>query len=184
MPLLCDEDTKYKGQAGQKQDIFPTSSHTKSIRKQSQHSIIAKTAILNQRGSTMSEDGRTSEHAQEIEGAAVHARIVNDTLKASQPSFRQHNSLGAASNHSLGAALTDTPATTAPNSPRMYVFLGIKPKLCVNVKTDRPVVPTRPARQPRTVAGLQHLISPVSPDPKFPQMVESPNVMLVPSSSL
>lgn len=111
MPLLCDEDTKTKGQAGPHEDFFTASPHPKPLRKQSQHSVIAKTAILNQRGSAMSEDGRTPEHAERSEGAVMPGRIANAALKTAHPPPRQFNS--------LGAALTDTPATTAPNSPRM-----------------------------------------------------------------
>ena len=77
----------------------------------------------------MSDDGRTSEHALEIEAAAVHARTANAALKKSQPHSRHYSSLGAALNNTLGAALTDTPATTAPNSPRMYVLPRLKHQL-------------------------------------------------------
>jgi hypothetical protein len=108
MPLLCDEDTRSQGQGGQQEHFFATPSHTKAIRKQSQHSVVAKTAILNQTGSTMFDDGRTPAHVLET---ALPARSVNADLNTSQPPSRQFNS--------LGAALTDTPATTAPNSPRM-----------------------------------------------------------------
>lgn len=108
MPLLCDEDTRSQGQGGQQEHFFTTSSYPKAIRKQSQHSIVAKTAILNQRVSTMSDDGRMPEHVLET---ALPARSVSAAFNISQPPPRQFNS--------LGAALTDTPATTAPNSPRM-----------------------------------------------------------------
>ena len=85
-------------------------------RRQSQHSVVAKSVILGNLG-TPSTDGSQSPEEK-------------DDVKEIKPleSRTQGAKLGAPSNArrrtvSSGYALTDTPQTTAPNSPIMWVSL-------------------------------------------------------------
>ena len=88
-------------------------------RQQSQHSDIAKTAIMNNyppsdNASTTSEPSVISDGPDSIKDFA---------MEKPKPAEAK---LAAPSNHRAmlaGAALTDTPATTAPSSPQMYVYL-------------------------------------------------------------
>ena len=86
-------------------------------RRQSQHSTIAKTAIMSHLSTPSTDGARTPEDHEAIKERESHSGTT-------QPST---GSLAAPTNtvkHSLsnGAALTDTPMTTAPNSPIMYVY--------------------------------------------------------------
>ena len=82
------------------------------VRRQSQHSVIAKAAIMSSYTAAVSEDTRASEHAPPIkENIMPHSRGSSASLAAPYPPSKYRSS--------IGTALTDTPATTAPNSPRM-----------------------------------------------------------------
>ena len=114
MPLLCDEATTF---TKVQQDPVPGSPRVHSVRRQSQHSTIAKTAILSSCAKTMPEFTKGSEPVEGMKENGVPAKVRNGTLGVTQQNPKQ-SSMSMALN---GAALTDTPATTAPNSPRMWV---------------------------------------------------------------
>ena len=73
-------------------------------RKQS----LAKTVIMN-KVTSLSSDERQNTHKEG--NKSLPLQRMDDRLSAPHPSPRQNNG--------NGAALTDTPANTAPNSPRM-----------------------------------------------------------------
>ena len=86
-------------------------------RRQSQHSDVAKTAIMNNHppssnASTTSEPSVMSEGPDSTKDFAVDKARPADAKLAAPMNHRQVLA---------GAALTDTPATTAPSSPQMYV---------------------------------------------------------------
>ena len=86
-------------------------------RRQSQHSDIARSAIMNNHppsdnASTTSEPSIMSEGPDSIKDFAVEKPRPSDAKMATPSTHRQM----------LGQALTDTPATTAPSSPQMCVF--------------------------------------------------------------
>jgi hypothetical protein len=111
MPLLCD-DTALSEVPTRQRGISLAASPL-PIRKQSQHSVIAKTAILTRYANNMSPEVSPLDHAN---GKAADPTLQKGsaTLTAPKPAHRQGGS--------IGAALTDTPATTAPNTPKMYVI--------------------------------------------------------------
>ena len=103
MPLLCDE-------VSEPQEPAPTLPRPLHSRSQRQHSIVAKTAILSRYSAKMAEEVRNQEPTELVKENSVPVRMANATLTAPQK---------PPTGNSLGAALTDTPVTTAPNSPRM-----------------------------------------------------------------
>lgn len=113
MPLLGDGHTYVSSDY----ESMPAdlSSRAALSRHQSQHSGIAKSAILNHRyppslnASIATSDGRGSSDEQELTQAMAPPSRVSTTgsLAPQTP------------NHKHGAAMTDTPATTAPNSPKI-----------------------------------------------------------------
>ncbi|KAL8794075.1 MAG: hypothetical protein Q9195_003375 [Heterodermia aff. obscurata] len=90
-------------------------SRTTYPRRQSQHSGIAKTAIMNHH--------YPSSYASSDDGTPIpeETESVKSTRERQPPSRNPNSDLLAPQNHraNLGAALTDTPASTAPNSPKM-----------------------------------------------------------------
>lgn len=118
MPLLCEDplDPPFAFHASQPEK--PAAEHVSirapSNRKQSQHSVFAKAAILNQFAAPPLEGVEDSKSLKDKkENMASLKTPPESTVKASQLTSKHGN--GA------GTALTDTPATTAPNSPRMSV---------------------------------------------------------------
>ncbi len=94
MPLLNDPETVYASSTAR--SLLP--------RKQSQHSDIARSAIMNV--ATPPAD-------------LLHAAVGHEMVKSSlAPPPRMANGR-ASDGDGVGVALTDTPATTAPNSPKM-----------------------------------------------------------------
>ncbi|KAL8644260.1 MAG: hypothetical protein Q9210_007342 [Variospora velana] len=90
----------------------PTSSSRKQ--SQTQHSGIARPAIMSQ-GSNFSEGAQTEEHDATQHRQSAPTKPVDDNLLP-PPSLPRSNGLGASSHR---ACLSDTPATTAPNSPKI-----------------------------------------------------------------
>ena len=83
-------------------------------RRQSQHSAIAKTAIMSHFSTPSTDGARTPEEAEilkEKESKMPNTQPSEGSLAAP--------TTGAKQRLSNGAALTDTPLTTAPNSPIM-----------------------------------------------------------------
>ena len=81
-------------------------------RRQSQHSVIAKSAIMSQITTPNTDGARTPEDKEvSKDDTALGVKLSDGKLSAPQKAAR--NGL------SNGAALSDTPATTAPNSPVM-----------------------------------------------------------------
>ena len=80
-------------------------------RRQSQHSGIAKSAIMSQ--VTPNSEGATTPQEENFakDGAMVEMRPARNSLSAPPND--------AKNGHSISGALSDTPATTAPNSPTM-----------------------------------------------------------------
>ena len=107
MPLLCDEVSEPQAMQKEPAPALPRPIHNQSQR---QHSVVAKTAILSRYSTKMAEEGRNHEPTELVKENSVPVRMANATLTAPQKPPK---------GNSLGAALTDTPATTAPNSPRM-----------------------------------------------------------------
>ena len=81
-----------------------------SHRKQSQHSNIAIAAMMHE--SSAFEGLRSQGERDGMKEAPLPHRSVENSLAAPPYSLHQQS-------NGTGAALTDTPATTAPNSPRM-----------------------------------------------------------------
>ena len=82
-------------------------------RRQSQHSGVAKTAILGQFMTPTSDGARTPESEKSSkEDVPPGTRNSSKSLSASQKD-------ASAALRSVGAALSDTPVATAPNSPIM-----------------------------------------------------------------
>lgn len=91
-------------------------SPTSSSRKQSQtqHSGVARSAIMSHR-STFHEGSQTEEHDATQHRQSAPTKSVNDHILP-PPSLPRSNGFGASSHR---ACLSDTPVTTAPNSPKM-----------------------------------------------------------------
>ena len=84
-------------------------------RRQSQHSAMAKSAIMGQLSTPSSDGARTPEEAEvfkEKEAKPIATQHAESSLTTAPRS-------GPRQNFANGAALTDTPLTTAPNSPIM-----------------------------------------------------------------
>ena len=112
MPLLCHEDTFTYAMQPETLVGPPRLPPAPLIRRQSQHSVIAKAAIMSSYTVAAADDIRASEHAPSSkENVMPHSRGSSASLAAPQPPSKYRSS--------IGTALTDTPATTAPNSPRM-----------------------------------------------------------------
>ena len=94
----------------------PLDEHSKSrpTRSQTQHSGIAKTAIMNHHAVPVAESGRVQESKScnstknPKQGCAVDGRKLLGALNDVKDNL-----------HSQGKALTDTPVTTAPNTPEI-----------------------------------------------------------------
>ncbi|KAI4086710.1 MAG: hypothetical protein LQ344_007330 [Seirophora lacunosa] len=91
-------------------------SPTSSSRKQSQtqHSGVARSAIMSHR-STFHEGSQTEEHDATQHRQSAPTKSVNDHILP-PPSLPRSHGFGASSHR---ACLSDTPVTTAPNSPKM-----------------------------------------------------------------
>ena len=102
MPLLGDERSERSeklSKSAHSPPLLPTT------RRQSQHSTIAKTAMSSHLGGPPSEP--------------VPSSLVGESMsenKASSSGILDHRSLQKPCH---GSALTDTPASTAPSSPKM-----------------------------------------------------------------
>ena len=118
MPLLGDESpgnpilnhVPYPVQPGQGFS-GPGPTQALPVRKQSQHSFIAKTAILNHFYPSPSDDSLEHESHETMGQNSSPPKASENTPKPPQTVPKYGGS--------LGAALTDTPTTTAPNSPKM-----------------------------------------------------------------
>lgn len=112
MPLLGHEhpDVPLPIHAGAEQEKPPPVDRIAPARRQSQHSMIAKTAIMS---NFALPDGANipDERGTVWPDKSSFAKTSEANLSAPQPVHKQ--SAG------IGACLTDTPATTAPNSPRV-----------------------------------------------------------------
>ena len=121
MPLVCDEQ---KALETQPQELSSSGAATPPRvpqgRRQSQHSLIAKSAIMSSYFAPTFEGAQPPEdHGPLKGGGRSHAKTQDQSL--TEDTRRYKASLCAPKNgrDGVGAALTDTPATTAPNSPRM-----------------------------------------------------------------
>lgn len=86
-----------------------------TARRQSQHSAMAKSAIMGQLSTPSSDGARTPEEMEvfkEREVKPIGTQPAEGSLTTAPRS-------GPKQNFANGAALTDTPLTTAPNSPIM-----------------------------------------------------------------
>ncbi|KAL8779050.1 MAG: hypothetical protein Q9194_001659 [Teloschistes cf. exilis] len=83
-----------------------------SKQSQSQHSEIAKTAIMSQRSVPLSDGAQAEESSTTQHYQSTSTRPKDDNLLPPPSQSKQ-------SAHSHRACLSDTPATTAPNSPKM-----------------------------------------------------------------
>jgi len=106
-PFLLDE---------QLQEPREPSSQTLPARKQSQHSVTARIAMNNfsmpsTDGAQNPDEGLLVKKERDPKSSALHSHSGENSLAAPSSGVRQ--------GHSYGAALTDTPMTTAPNSPNM-----------------------------------------------------------------
>lgn len=108
--------------------------HSSHVRKQSQHSSVAKSAIMSGLNVANRDPSREAKvpvpvpvqlHVSSKDflippAKSTAGRLLEGDAKtgldAPAATIGTHRSL-------LGTALTDTPASTAPNSPRMYVIL-------------------------------------------------------------
>lgn len=111
MPLLGDGRTYASPEIDNESVLTDPPSRASLARTQSQHSSIAKTAIFNHRNPLSSNastsDGRRSpDEAEVMPQKPLPGRSVAGSLAPQQPNGKH------------GAALTDTPATTAPSSPK------------------------------------------------------------------
>ncbi|KAL8683946.1 MAG: hypothetical protein Q9186_000157 [Xanthomendoza sp. 1 TL-2023] len=93
----------------------PPSHSSSRKRTQSQHTDIAKAAIMSQR-SPQPEPAQPEEHDATHYRQSTPFKSGDDTLLPPPPVSKQN---GLAPNNSHRACLSDTPATTAPNSPKM-----------------------------------------------------------------
>ena len=86
----------------------------KTQRRQSQHSAIAKSAIMSHLSTPSTDGARTPEEVETL-------KEKENTVLGVQPSegCLAAPTTGAKQRLANGAALTDTPLTTAPNSPVM-----------------------------------------------------------------
>jgi len=118
MPLLGNGEYREVFPLGDRlldsQNPTPQPSPPRPPRKQSQHSVIAKNAIMSQVSTPSTDGARTPEDAEAPKDKYVQALgAPTSAAGLSAPTN------GATRGQSNGAALTDTPLTTAPNSPTM-----------------------------------------------------------------
>lgn len=112
MPLLGSGEYREPREIEKSLD---TNSHARRAtlpgRRQSQHSGIAKSAIIGQ--ATPNADGasKSDDERSPKDDGLVGMRAASNSLSAPQNSMRN--------GRSNGSTLSDTPATTAPNSPIM-----------------------------------------------------------------
>ena len=92
------------------QDVCTEATRPFPARKQSQHSNIAIAAMMHE--STASEIMRHHGDRECSKELPAPQRNGDNSLAAPSIPFSHHG-------NGVGPALTDTPATTAPNSPRM-----------------------------------------------------------------
>ena len=116
MPLLNDSETVSVSSTAR---LPPT-------RKQSQHSIIAKTAIMNVATPSIDSVQATENHGLSKSSLAPPQKTASGRMSEGEGrngSEHKAGSLAAVlhggSRDGVGHALSDTPATTAPNSPKM-----------------------------------------------------------------
>lgn len=118
MPLLANEETNPTQPAqcpahATSSSPLPTR-HSTNAGKQSQHSVIAKSAIMSQ---FVTPPTNGVHNQLEMEGKKEKDNELSSSrISANSPSLPFKGSMQS-SEH--GAALTDTPSSTAPNSPKM-----------------------------------------------------------------
>ena len=93
------------------QEKTQTQARIPPARRQSQHSEIAKTAIMSNFNGPVSDNANNLDEHGSVELGKSSRQASEANLAAPKPAHAQ--SLGT------GACLTDTPATTAPNSPKV-----------------------------------------------------------------
>jgi 6-phosphofructo-2-kinase len=105
----------------------PAGAASTPVRRQSQLSDMAKSAIISSAGSSGTDDAPSFDHNElsykpsTLMGPpkpVASRNVVNQLHKESKPAPSQHFLNPA---HSIGQALTDTPISTAPSSPQMQV---------------------------------------------------------------
>lgn len=115
MPLLGNgeyrEPVPFNDRLSEAKEISP---HIPPHRKQSQHSVFAKTAIMSHFSTPSSDGARTPDENELLKekekvNKAFGAPVSGSSLAAPQQGSKQGGT--------NGSALTDTPLTTAPNSP-------------------------------------------------------------------
>lgn len=117
MPLLGNGEYREPFSLDEQlQDPRELSSQTLPARKQSQHSVTARIAMNNfsipiSDGALNPEEGHLVKKERDLKSSTSHSHSSGNNLTAP--------SSGARQGLSYGAALTDTPMTTAPNSPNM-----------------------------------------------------------------
>lgn len=119
MPLLSGSDTLSTSSAARL--------HVPPTCKQSQHSVIAKTAIMNVAIPCV--DGLQAIENHDLLRSSLAPPPRDASGRMSEGDGRNSSEYkpgslgvalrGAASRDGVGHALSDTPATTAPNSPKM-----------------------------------------------------------------
>ena len=129
-------------------------------RRQSQHSIIAKNAIMSHFSTPSTDGARTPEDAEIVKEKAHKSYGI--------PVFENNlgvepHANGVKQGAADGTALTDTPMTTAPNSPEMSVFPMLLWKVLLHWYSIPSKTPHSPVMyvfvamfipQPRTAADL------------------------------
>ena len=111
--LVCDEQKLSESQPQELSSSGGAPARIPQPCKQSQLSMIAKTAIMSSYHTPISEGAQTPEdHEMSKDGGAPPTKVPEQTLIA-RLLAPKHGQDG------VGAALTDTPTTTAPNSPSM-----------------------------------------------------------------
>lgn len=115
MPLLGNgeyrEPVPFNDRLSEAKDIAP---RNPPHRRQSQHSVFAKTAIMSHFSTPSTDGARTPDEIESLKekekfNGAFYASVSGNNLAAPQ--------IGAKQGSTNGSALTDTPITTAPNSP-------------------------------------------------------------------
>ncbi|MCJ1307197.1 hypothetical protein MMC25_000843 [Agyrium rufum] len=158
MPHSNDEASKNPSQphAPDVEDsLGDRSSRPPPHRRQSQHSIVAKSALLN-----LTALQATNATSREDDAAVRDTTIPRPALGGSLKwALSQHN-------NGVGAALTDTPLSTAPNSPKMSPRTS--PTLHAQRKDSGSSTPSiRPRPTTLDIPGLTK--SKVSPDGRIAQ---------------
>lgn len=117
MPLLSDSVTASTNSTAR----FP------ATRKQSQHSIFAKAAIMNVATPSIDAVQATERHDIAKSTLAPPQKTTSGRMSEGDGGYGSEYKAGSlavalrggASRDGVGHALSDTPATTAPNSPKM-----------------------------------------------------------------